>query len=143
MVPSVTVPESISSRLSKFNEYITDLRTYRKESVDQFKEDHLLHHAAERCLQLAIESILDMAGHLIAAKGYREPRDYEDVIAVLQEEKVIPSELAQRLQGLGKFRNLLVHEYVVLDLDQVYQHLFRIEDLEVLAKHLIEAIERI
>lgn len=142
-MPSVTLPESILSRLNKFSDYIADLKLYRQKPADRFKEDHLLHHAAERCLQLAIESVLDMGSHLIAAKGFREPRDYEDVVAVLAENGVIPPELAQRLRGVGKFRNLLVHEYVALDLEQVYQHLFRVEELEGLAKHLIQAIERI
>lgn len=139
----MTLPESFLSRLSKFNEYIADLKAYRHKPLDQFKRDHLLHHAAERCLQLAIESVLDMGSHLVAAKGLREPRDYEDVITVLAEERIISPELATRLQGVGKFRNVLVHEYVILDLDQVYQHLSRVEDLEELAKRLVETVERI
>lgn len=139
----MTLPESISSRLSKFNEYVTELKTYRQRSLEQFTQDHVLHHATERCLQLAIESVLDIGSHLIAARGDREPRDYEEIVTVLAEVRVIPAELAERLRGVGKFRNLLVHEYVVLDLAQVYQHLVRLEDLEQLAQCLVQAIERI
>lgn len=139
----MTLPESISSRLSKFNEYVTELKIYRRHPLERFRQDHVLHHATERCLQLAIESTLDIGSHLIAARGYREPRDYEDVLTVLAEARVIPDDLAARLRGLGKFRNLLVHEYVVLDLDQVYQHLTHLDDLERLAQHLVRAIEQL
>ncbi|MBI3318903.1 MAG: DUF86 domain-containing protein [Candidatus Omnitrophica bacterium] len=139
----MTLPESILSRLEKFNEYVTELKTYRQPSLDRFKQDHLLHHATERCLQLAIESVLDIGSHLIAAKGFREPRDYEDILAVLEEQKVVPAEFTLRLRGVGKFRNLLVHEYVDLDLDRLHDYLARVEDLELLAKTLVQAIQQI
>ena len=40
---------------------------------------------------------------------------------VLSEEKVIPEKLFQELEGMASFRNVLVHDYLKLDLDKVYQ----------------------
>lgn len=40
-----------------------------------------------------------------------------------------------RLEGMGAFRNLLVHDYVRLDLDRVYAVIeSKLKDLEALAK---------
>jgi uncharacterized protein YutE (UPF0331/DUF86 family) len=139
----VTLPESISSRLERFHEYVTALKTYRQVGTERFRHEASVRYATERCLHLAIESVLDIASHLIAAKGCREPRDYEDVITVLGETGMIPAALREQLRGMGKFRNLLVHEYVDLDHDQVYESLSDVETLEQLAVHLVQAIEQL
>lgn len=45
------------------------------------------------------------------------------MIEQLADHGVISSELRDRLRGLGGFRNVLVHEYVAVDLDRVHRFL--------------------
>lgn len=39
----------------------------------------------------------------------------------LSEEEVIPEKLFRELEGMAALRNVLVHDYLKLDLDKVYQ----------------------
>jgi len=43
---------------------------------------------------------------------------------------VLPADFARYLAPLAGFRNILVHEYLAVDWDEVYQTLHRLEDLE-------------
>ncbi len=49
---------------------------------------------------------------------------------------MLPQEFATALAPLAGFRNVLVHEYVALDWDLVYQHLARLKDFERFAGHV-------
>ena len=103
------VPEVISTRVKKLNCYLGQLKSLQNIDLQKFKDDPKIHFTAERCLHLAIESVLDMGNHLIAASGMEEPKDYEDIVTTLGKAKVFPPEFVGKVKGLGKFRNILVH----------------------------------
>ncbi len=48
---------------------------------------------------------------------------YKDVFVVLKKEKIISSQLAQKFMAIAQFRNILVHDYVKIDLKKIYQYL--------------------
>jgi uncharacterized protein YutE (UPF0331/DUF86 family) len=88
--------------------------------VDRFKEDVFVHATAERYLQLSIECLLDIGNHVISDRGYRKPETYGEVFEILTEEKFITRALLRDLEGMSAFRNILVHDYLRVDLDRVY-----------------------
>lgn len=45
------------------------------------------------------------------------------MIDVLVNAEIIPRDLAERLEGMGGFRNILVHDYLDIDRHIVYQTL--------------------
>lgn len=57
------------------------------------------------------EACIDIANHIIAAKGYRRAEKYSEMFEILSEEKIIDNKLADRLSEMASFRNLLVHKY--------------------------------
>ncbi|UMZ74971.1 type VII toxin-antitoxin system HepT family RNase toxin [Natranaerofaba carboxydovora] len=69
---------------------------------------------------MAIESCLDIAGHIVSYQGYRQPSDNQDIFQVLIEEKILDSELGNQLKKRAKFRNIIVHDYVKLDPEIVF-----------------------
>jgi uncharacterized protein YutE (UPF0331/DUF86 family) len=71
--------------------------------------------AAERGLQVAAETILDVGNHVLTAHFGVTPQDYEDIITQMGVCRVIDAELQLRLKGLGGFRNVLVHGYLRID----------------------------
>ena len=94
--------------------------------------------AAKHALQESIESSLDIAGHIIAAKGFRRPRDYKDIFKVLREENIIDEKLSVRLQEMAKFRNLLVHQYSVIENQRVHEILREdVNDIKEYVKHVL------
>lgn len=69
----------------------------------------------ERGLQRGAEAVLDIGNHILSAHFGTSARDYEDIITRLGDVGVLPTDLRDRLRGLGGFRNILVHGYLSLD----------------------------
>lgn len=102
--------------------------------MDKFTTDPFIHGAAERYLHLAIESLLDIGNHIISDQGFRKPETYTDIFQILAEQHIIPPELLKELEGMAAFRNILVHDYLRLDLEKIYHFIQKkISSLEGLA----------
>lgn len=71
-------------------------------------------------LLLAIEAALALCYHVSARRLRIVPDDYAGCFRTLQEAAIIPADLAERLQRMARFRNLLVHVYWTVDYDRVF-----------------------
>lgn len=121
--PPLINPDIIEIRLAKLREYSEHLKELRRSDREAFKKDYKIHGLAEHYLYLSIQSMLDIGHHLIAGLQLRKPQDYEEVFQVLTEARILPEEFVRTLAGAGRFRNLLAHGYVSIDLDKVYENL--------------------
>jgi len=110
--------------LKKLDEYLDLLQGYG-ESVDRsdLHEDATIRGSIERHLQLAAEAMIDIGNHVVAARGLTPPEDYRGTFAALDKAGVISSDFAKRLRGWAGFRNVLVHDYLDVDLDVVWRTL--------------------
>jgi uncharacterized protein YutE (UPF0331/DUF86 family) len=54
-----------------------------------------------------IETCADIAGHIIADKGFRIPKSYVDTFKVLLEEKILDRKLYAVMEKIAKFRNIV------------------------------------
>lgn len=119
------------------------MKTIRQYDRARFLDDPLVHGAAERYLQLAIECALDIGNHIIADRNLRKPGTYAEIFEVLAENKVISRKLLGELEGMAAFRNILVHDYVRLDRERVYQLIqARLNCIEQLAKAYAKLLNR-
>ena len=100
-------------------ELIRDYGKILKELValpeDTFVGDPDVYLKAERCLEVLIQAMLDIGGHIISARQLGQPARYDEIFAILGEHGVIDKDLAERLHGLAGLRNILVHAYLELD----------------------------
>jgi uncharacterized protein YutE (UPF0331/DUF86 family) len=71
-------------------------------------------------LLLAIEAALALCYHVSARRLRIVPEDYAGCFGALQEAGIIPADLSERLQRMGRFRNLLVHVYWTVDYGRVF-----------------------
>ena len=85
--------------------------------------DWRISYTVERTLHLSLETFLSIGEMLISEFKFKKPDSYAEIPKILMENKVIPKNLAEKLIDLAKFRNVLVHEYLYLDREKVYQHL--------------------
>jgi uncharacterized protein YutE (UPF0331/DUF86 family) len=111
----------VAARLKRLQQYLKTLHEVKTFDIQRFKSDPFIHGTAERNLHLAIECLLDIGNHIIADRGYRKPDTYAEIIEVLAQEGVVSQKLCQHMAGMAAFRNVLVHDYVTLDLEVVYQ----------------------
>jgi len=128
----MTDAELVAKKLARIETLLVELRTLgRPERIGtDVKEERFLAHT----LQLATQSVLDIASHIVSDERLGEPESYRDLFDRLARGGWIAADLAQRLGRMAGFRNLLVHDYAALDLEilrEVVVH--RISDLEAFA----------
>jgi uncharacterized protein YutE (UPF0331/DUF86 family) len=115
--------EVLEQRLARLAELLDLLRRDRP-LVERIAFDVDVRDRVERRLQLAAQIAIDVANYLIAHS--RWPRSERETLwEVLAREAVLPASLAESLRGLTGFRNVLVHEYLGIDLDVVAEALTR------------------
>lgn len=118
------------------------LRELAKLEYEEFSESQTFPDLAERNLQIAIQCLLDIGNHIIAEEGFKPPDRNEDIFKILGEEGIIPISFASRIEGMASFRNILVHDYLEIDIQKVYHHLTNyLEDFREFARHIIKYIE--
>jgi uncharacterized protein YutE (UPF0331/DUF86 family) len=115
--------------LDELSERLGRLEPLRGKSKAEFAADPYLRDIAERNLEVAAQCVLDIAHRLISLSGALKPRDYYEAIRRLGELGVLPPEFAEHLAPLAGFRNILVHEYLQVDWNEVYKNLQQIDDL--------------
>lgn len=119
------------------------LRTLKSLTYDEFARDYILTGAAERNFQVAIQAALDIASTILADCTVTLPQEYKDLFPALAEISVLPDDFARKLTGMAKFRNVLVHLYLEVDLRRLYQYLQQnLDDFETFARYVSEWLER-
>ena len=109
----------ILRKLSELDQYFKQIKEYEGITVAEYSDDWKIQRIIERTLQMMIETCVDIAGHIIADKGYRTPTSYSDSFRVLHEEKVLSDKLFSALEKMAKFRNIVVHHYDKVDAEIV------------------------
>jgi len=122
---------------------IRQIRLYYKMPSDKtFADDHLKQDAIAANLQRAAEQIIDIANHIIKKRKLGLPKESKESFEILAQARVIPPELAGKMQGMIGFRNVLVHEYQRLDLEilvNVIEH--HLDDLIVFTNHAMAYLD--
>lgn len=116
-------PERVRTRLGALEVDLRDLTAKQDTSKRAYREDRDLQAIVERRFETAIQACLDVAAHVVASEGYREPTDDADLFRVLEEEGTLSADVADRMVEMAGFRNVLAHEYADIDHERVYGHL--------------------
>lgn len=115
---------NISVHYSCLKEAIRKLERYKKIIGRKlFLSDEIMQDAIRKAIEEAIEIMLTIGNIIIAENDLRKPEKNDDIFDILAEGKVYPRSFAEELWGAGGFRNILVHNYVDLNLDLVYDNL--------------------
>jgi len=119
----------IERRLDELSERLARLEPLRVKSRAEFDADPYLRDIVERNLEIAAQCCIDISHRIIALEKAEKPRDYYEAVLRLGELGVLPPSFARKLSPLAGFRNILIHEYVGIDWDEVYRNLQHLDDL--------------
>ena len=111
--------------LQRLEEYLKSLREHQGVSQDELENSDVLITYAERKLQLAAQVCIDLGNHLISYFGFETPKDYKEIFDVLAKEGVISKSLCSNMKKVAGFRNILVHDYLSIDVGKVAEVLNR------------------
>ncbi len=133
----------INTRLRRLEKALQVLQQSSKLTYEELISNDVLLSAIERNLQVAIECVLDIGNHIIAEKGFESPDDNEDIIRILGNEGIVPSDFAESIKGIAGFRNILVHEYTGIDYGLLYNYLVnRLDDFREFARYISAYLEK-
>ncbi len=113
----------INSRISKLRQYLKILKDLSIEKKEDFVSDYRIYGLAERYLQLSIECVLDIGNHLISKMELKKPDTYHEILLILGENNILPEDFAKKIGKMAGFRNILIHNYMDVDREIVYEHL--------------------
>jgi len=131
--------ELVQRQLKQLREAVYILKDLGKTKQEEFTTDYRVYGLAERYLQIAIESCLQVCGILVASLGLRRPEGYHDLLSVVATQQIIPNSLAYRLEILTNLRDTLVHDSSTLNHDLLYDYIQqRVDDFEVFANAVEE-----
>ena len=106
----------VFKHLSEIESAVAVLEKHRSVTLGDLEGSVELRWTIERGLQVVIQNILDVSAHILASDFKNDWDDYKSLIEKLGVCKIIPSDFAEELKGMAGFRNVLVHEYLQVDL---------------------------
>lgn len=133
-------PDRLRSKLGSLEEYLRGLEEKRSCTKREYLRDRDRQDIVERRFEKAIQATIDIASHLVASAGYREPDDYGDLFRVLEEEGILSEPTAERMVEMAGFRNVLAREYADIVDEEVYAQLQDLEHFREFATELNETI---
>jgi uncharacterized protein YutE (UPF0331/DUF86 family) len=88
-----------------------------------------LRDIVERNLEIAAQCCIDISHRIISLEKAQKPQDYYEAIIRMGELAVLPVDFARKLAPIAGFRNILIHEYLSVDWNEVYKHLRDLNDI--------------
>jgi uncharacterized protein YutE (UPF0331/DUF86 family) len=121
----------IIERLVELRRHLDHLRRLRPrvQGRESLERDLSLHNDVLFSLLTVCQLVIDVAGDLSARRGDRF-EDYTTAVRNLSRDSRFAVEVVRELERLPGFRNVLVHEYVALDMERVIEALDRLEPVE-------------
>lgn len=96
--------KSVEERIRKLQSLAQNLSSFQDYQTSSDSKD-----IAERNLQVAIETCLDIGKVIISREGLKEPKDNKGVFVVLAEAGFLSSENLTFMVPMAGTRNILVH----------------------------------
>lgn len=109
----------VSSRLVTMRQLLADLVSLGEVDIELLTSDRIVRHAVERILTQLVTLATDINGHIAATVTALPPLDSRKALDAVVDAGVLSAELGDRLRPSIGLRNVLVHEYLEIDLRYV------------------------
>jgi len=134
--------ETVKAHLASLNEYLNKIEN-QDLTLEVILGEEDVQELLDRRMQLCLENCIDIATHLAAGLNLPRRETAASVFLLLGKHKIISRDLAERMSGAAKFRNVLVHEYLDFDYRIAYEDLDeKLADLRQFAKEVVEFLEK-
>ena len=132
----------VRRHLAALREAVVNLRRHAGSTPEMLRADLDLCWTVEHGLQLCAQNAIDIATHLVTAAGLDAP-DYTTALDRLTRMNVLPSAFGARFRQVAGLRDVLVHDYIKVDLDVVARVLDEnLDDFEEFARLVERHLDR-
>lgn len=123
--------ELIQQKIHNIQNCLNSIKQYT--NLDPSKlEDQMIQDAVIINLERAIQACIDMASHIVSRKALGVPSSMKENFTLLGKNRIIELNIANKLEKMVGFRNIVVHNYDVVELnilkEIVKSHLKDFED---------------
>ena len=131
----------ISDKIDEIKEYLNELAEIAPSKIEEYKSNIEKKAACERYFEKIVEAITDLAFLIIKNKRLKIPEDDIDAFNILLENRIIDSNLENKLRGAKGMRNIISHQYGKIDDEIVFEGIT--QDLDTDARKFIKSIKKI
>ena len=117
--------EFVLQALAELRRTAQELEQYRETTAILLSSNLSLRWTVEHGLLAGLTLIFQIADHILTHAFERTASTYERLVIERRACDVISEGLAEQLRGAGGFRNVLVHEYLQVDLNEIVRILRR------------------
>lgn len=110
----------LARKVAAIRDAVGRIREMLPDTPAAFLADRTAREVVTLNLFLALQETIGLATHWLADEGVAVPDTYGDVFSTLAERGIIDLELGDRLRAAAGLRNLVAHQYGVLDFTRVY-----------------------
>ena len=128
-------------RLKLLEENINGLIEFKnRHTLGDIRSDKSKEWALRYGLLESLQIVVDISCHLTAKYNLGNPSTYAECIEFLKKYKYLDQDLADKLTGMVGLRNILVHEYITVDINKLYSLLDNIKDFKEFADKIKDLV---
>lgn len=121
----------IEDKLKRLEENLRSLSSIKKDyTLEDIQNDKIDEWGLRYGLFESIQIIIDISCGLAAEKNLGIPKNYSECIGLLMSNNYLEKELGERIMSMVGLRNLLVHEYGIIDVKRLFEYLNHLEDIK-------------
>lgn len=105
----------INDKIGEIKQYLGELESFLPASLEEYGQNIEKKAACERYFEKLVEAAVDLAFLILKEEGLPIPEEDREAFDLLAQETIITPELAARLKEAKGMRNILVHEYGIVD----------------------------
>jgi len=114
----------IKERIRRLEDNLVILEDFKnKTSLKDLLKDKVKEWALRYGILECIQEVVDISCALVSSNNLGSPKNYRECVEILIKNGYIPEDLGKRLINMIGLRNLLVHEYMKIDLVRLYEFL--------------------
>jgi uncharacterized protein YutE (UPF0331/DUF86 family) len=134
--------DRVAAYISEIKTSLNTLKNYKNLDKKAFLASPVAIRDTKYCFIIAAQAAIDLCYHLTAKIIRKAPADYSNCFELLSETGYFKEETLKRMAVMAKFRNLLVHHYIKVDDERVYEKLDEISCFEDFINELAAAINQ-
>jgi uncharacterized protein YutE (UPF0331/DUF86 family) len=128
----------ILAKVDELDRYLYESQSISPKDFKDYQRTEIK-RSCERLLQLSVECVIDICKIFVSNLKLGLPSEENDLFDKMESERIITEEMAVILKEMKGFRNILVHEYAVVDDEMVYTVIkTRLGDFKKFKKQIID-----
>jgi uncharacterized protein YutE (UPF0331/DUF86 family) len=108
-------------KADNLEKHLSLIRERNKIGFDEFLANDVLQDALLFQLQLAIQTCIDLAAHIVSDEGLGAPAGSSELFYLLNDAGIIDLPMTEQMVRAVGFRNLIAHEYGKIEMTIAYR----------------------